>query len=197
MPDNGRLRQQLDFLATLDRLKEVKRRNLVMGEDRRENSAEHSWHAAVMALILAEHAPQGTDAAHAARMLMVHDVVEIEAGDTFCYDEQDKQDVHEREQAAADAIFGLLPHDQAAELRALWDEFEARQTPESRFANAMDRIQTLFQNLHTRGGTWRLHDIDRPRVERRMAPIKEAAPGLWPTVQAVLDKACDEGWLKS
>ncbi len=197
-PDsNGRLDRQVDFLVALDGLKHVQRRNLVMGGARRENSAEHSWHAAVMAMVLADHAPEGTDVCRATRMMLVHDVIEIEAGDTFCYDEAGKQDVKERERSAADHIFGKLPDDVAAEMRGLWDEFEARQTPEARFANAMDRFQVLFQNLHSEGGTWRLYDIDRARVEKRMAPVREAAPGLWPTVEAILDKACAEGWLKS
>ena len=193
--DNGRLKRQVDFLVVLDKLKQVRRRNLVMGGERRENSAEHSWHTAMMTMVLADHAPQGTDVTRATRMMLVHDVIEIEAGDTFCYDEAGKKDVAERERAAADHLFGLLPDDVAEELRGLWDEFEAGQTPESRFANAMDRFQVLFQNLHSQGGTWRLYGIDRARVEKRMAPVREAAPGLWPTVVSILDTACAEGWL--
>ncbi len=196
MHDNGRLNQQVDFLVALDRLKQVQRRNLVMGGSRRENSAEHSWHSAMMTMVLADHAPEGTDVGRATRMMLVHDIIEIEAGDTFCYDEAGKKGVHEREQAAADHIFGLLPDDVAGELRGLWDEFEARQTLEARFANAMDRFQVLFQNLHSEGGTWAQYGIDRAQVERRMAPVRDAAPGLWPTVAAILDTACDEGWIK-
>lgn len=194
--DNGRLKRQVDFLVALDRLKQVRRRNLVMDGSRRENSAEHSWHTAMMTMILADHAPEGTDVCRATRMMLVHDVIEIEAGDTFCYDEAGKQGVKEREREAADRIFGLLPQDVAGELRGLWDEFEARETPEALFANAMDRFQVLFQNLHSQGGTWAEYGIGRSQVEKRMAPVRDAAPGLWPTVQAILDTACDKGWLK-
>ncbi|MCK9240449.1 HD domain-containing protein [Desulfocurvus sp.] len=194
--ESERIEGQIAFIETLDALKGIQRRNLVMDGSRRENSAEHSWHTALMAVVLAEYAGAPVDVARVVTMLLLHDVVEIDAGDTFCYDEAANGHKAERERAAAGRIFGLLPPEQAAPLRALWEEFEAGQTPEARFANSLDRFQVLFQNRNTQGGTWRLHDISRPQVERRMAPIRQGMPALWPVVQAVLDDACASGDLK-
>ncbi len=194
--DPGRLDRQIAFIETLDGLKNVLRQNLVMNGTRRENSCEHSWHAALMAVVLAEYAAWPVDVDRVVTMLLLHDVIEIDAGDTFCYDAAANADKAEREQAAASRIFGLLPPDANARLRALWEEFEAASTPEAKVAAALDRFQVLFQNRNTDGGTWRIHDIARPQVERRMAPIREALPGLWPTVMAVLDEACAAGTLR-
>jgi putative hydrolase of HD superfamily len=192
----ARIEGQIAFIETLDALKQVSRRNLVMDGSRCENSAEHSWHTALMAVVLAEYAPGPLDLPRAVTMLLLHDVVEIDAGDTFCYDEAANGDKAERERAAAARIFGLLPPEQGDALRALWEEFEAGQSPEARFANSLDRFQVLFQNRNTQGGTWRLHDIARPQVERRMAPIRQGLPALWPVVQSILDDACASGILK-
>lgn len=181
-----RLTQQIAFLAELDRLKQVLRRTSVIGESRLENSAEHSWHLTVMAPVLLEHAPDGVDLPHAMRMLLVHDIVEIDAGDTFAFDKAANADKEERERRAADRLFGLLPADQAGEFRALWDEFEEGDTPEARFANALDRFQALLQNVHNDGGTWKKHGITRERILERMDPIRDGAPGLWPYVVDVI-----------
>lgn len=194
--DPERLTRQIAFIETLDGLKQVLRQNLVMDGSRRENSCEHSWHAALMAVVLAEYAAEPVDVCRVVTMLLLHDVIEIDAGDTFCYDAAGNADKAERERAAAERIFGLLPEDTGPGLRALWEEFEAGASPEARFANSLDRFQVLFQNRNTEGGTWRIHDIARPQVERRMAPIRESMPTLWPTVQAVLDEACAAGHLK-
>lgn len=191
-----RMQQQINFIECLDRLKLVLRQNLVMDESRRENSAEHSWHIATMAMVLAEYAPQSLDQLRVLKMLLLHDVIEIEAGDTFCFDVEGNRDKEERERRAADQLFGLLPVDQGAEFRAIWDEFEAGATPEARFANSLDRFQVLLQNLNTRGGTWRIHDIEKARVIQRMLPIKEGAPALWPLVERYLDEACAQGLLR-
>ena len=194
--DPTRIEGQIAFIETLDALKQVRRRNLVMDGSRRENSAEHSWHTALMAVVLAEYAPGPVDVARVVTMLLLHDVIEIDAGDTFCYDEAAGRDKAERERAAADRIFGLLPPETGTALRALWDEFEAGQTPEAHFANSLDRFQVLFQNRNTQGGTWRLYDIARTQVERRMAPIRQGLPELWPVVEDILDDACASGILK-
>src|ERR1700733_12630166 len=135
-----RLRQQLEFLVEADRLKTVLGRSPLAAAGRRENDAEHSWHLALMAAVLAEHADEEIDVGHVIQLVVVHDLVEIYAGDTFLYDDAMAASQHERETAAAVRLFGLLPPDQATWMRALWDEFEARQTPESRFAKAMDRL---------------------------------------------------------
>ncbi|HKJ04598.1 MAG TPA: HD domain-containing protein [Geopsychrobacteraceae bacterium] len=192
----SRIQQQIAFIESLDQLKQVLRQNLVMDESRRENSAEHSWHIAAMAMVLDEYAPQALDQLRVLKMLLLHDVIEIEAGDTFCFDVEGNRDKQEREQAAADQVFGLLPADLGAEFRALWDEFEAGETAEARFANSLDRFQVLLQNFNTRGGTWRIHDIEKERVLQRMLPIKEGIPALWPVVEHYLDEACATGLLK-
>ena len=194
--DMRRLHRQFGFLAEIDRLKTVLRRTAVVDRSRLENSAEHSWHVSVMAMVLAEHAPKGTDIARAVRILLVHDLVEIDAGDTFAYDTAAHADKVERETAAADRLFGLLDADQGTALRALWDEFEEGRTPEARFANALDRFAGLLQNwAGGDGGTWRQHGVSRDAVLARMEPIREGAPTLWPLVERVVDDAAARGSL--
>ena len=193
--DGHRLKQQIAFIERLDHLKQVLRQNLVMDESRRENSAEHSWHIASMALVLAEYAPQQVDQQQVLKLLLLHDVIEIEAGDTFCFDLEGNRDKLERERRAAEQVFGLLPEDLAVEFRALWDEFEAGESAEARFANALDRFQVLLQNFNTRGGTWRIHGIEKARVVQRMLPIRDGAPALWPVVESYLEEACASGIL--
>ncbi len=183
-----RLDRQLRFIAELDKLKSVERMISLIGGARRENSAEHSWHLAVMAPLLAEYATANLDLARVLTMLVVHDVVEIDAGDTFAFDAAGAANQHERESRAAARLFGLLPADQADELRGCWDEFEARNTPEARFAVAMDRFQGLLMNRGNGGGTWKTHAISREQVLQRMAPIREGAPALWSVVLEVLDE---------
>jgi putative hydrolase of HD superfamily len=191
-----RLSQQLAFILEIDKLKSILRQTPITGPERRqENDAEHSWHIAVIAALLAEYAPTAIDVARVIRMLLIHDIVEIDAGDTFAYDAAGYSDKAERESRAADRIFGLLPADQAAELRALWDEFEAAATPESRYANALDRLQPLLLNSRTGGGSWSNHHVTRAQVLARMEPIRHGAPELWPVVQAIVDDASARGWL--
>lgn len=190
-----RLARQVAFVVEMDRLKGVLRQTSLIDGSRRENTAEHSWHLAMAALALAEHAPAGTDLARALHMVLVHDVVEIDAGDTFGFDEVGYLDKEERETRAAERLFGLLPPDQAAELRALWNEFEAGTTPEARFAVALDRLQPLLVNFNSAGGTWKLHGITLSQLRRRMAPIEAGAPGLWPWVERTIEEACERGYV--
>ena len=192
----GRVESQLAFIVEIDRLKRILRQTLIGDGSRRENSAEHSWHLALSAVLLAEHAPTGTDLSRAVRMTLVHDLVEIDAGDTFCYDAGANIDKAERERLCADRIFAILPADQGAELRELWEEFEAGETLEARYANALDRLQPLLQNLHTEGGTWRMHSVRREQVLERMRPIRDAIPALWPVVEEALETAARNGWVK-
>lgn len=186
------LTRQLAFLVEVDRLKEVLRQTPIASGARRENSAEHSWHLALMASVLASYAAQPVDLLRVLPMLLIHDVVEIDAGDTFAFDEGGNATKQAREERAADRIFGLLPADQSASFRALWDEFEAMATPEARFANALDRLQPLLLNAETGGGSWRAHGIRRDQVLLRMEPIRTALPELWPAVMAIVDWACAE-----
>ncbi|HVJ06412.1 MAG TPA: HD domain-containing protein [Candidatus Saccharimonadales bacterium] len=192
------LSQQLAFILEIDKLKSILRQTPITGPERRqENDAEHSWHIAVMASLLVEYAPAPIDVSRVTRMLLIHDIVEIDAGDTFAYDAAGYSDKEERERLAADRLFGLLPAAQSAELRALWDEFEAFDTSESRYANALDRLQPLLLNSRTGGGSWRNHHVTRDQVLIRMEPIRTGLPELWTTVLAIVDDASERGWLPS
>lgn len=183
-----RLDRQLAFIAEIDRLKSVERRTSIIGGGRLENSAEHSWHLAVMVSLLTEYAPAGVDGARAQAMLLVHDVVEIDAGDAFAFDPAAQAGQAARERVAADRLFGLLPDDQRGWIRALWDEFEAGDTPTARFAVALDRFQGLLMNRGNAGGTWIQHGVGRERILERMAPIREGAPALWDVVLRTLEE---------
>ncbi len=183
-----RIEQQLAFLVQADKLKNVLRRTLLTDCSRQENSAEHSWHLALTAMVLEEYASAPVNLAKVLRMLIVHDVVEIDAGDTFAFDKAGNATKEERERCAADRIFGLLPTELRSELRSLWEEFDEAATPEARFANAVDRIQPFLQNRETRGGSWLIYNLSREQVLARMDPIRTALPRLWPTVIATVDK---------
>jgi putative hydrolase of HD superfamily len=193
--DSDRLSAQLAFLVEIDRLKTVPRRSPLIAAKRRENSAEHSWHLAMLVLVLAEYADPPVDVARVIKLVLVHDLIEIYAGDTFVYDTAGVRDQRERELEAADRLFPVLPPDQAAEFRGLWEEFEARETPESRFAGAVDRVQPLLLNHHNEGGTWRTPGVTVARVRKRMAPVADAAPALWDYCQQVIANAVRSGWL--
>lgn len=193
---SDRLQKQLDFLLEIDRLKEVLRQSYICHGLRKENSSEHSWHLAVMALVLAEHAPAGIDITSVVKMALVHDLVEIDAGDTFCYDDAGHLDKAGRETAAADRIFSLLPPDQGRELRSLWEQFEARETPEARFAAALDRLMPLLHNYHSRGKTWQEHGVCAARVLDRNRHIAEGSPELWEFAQSLIQDAVKKGFLK-
>lgn len=190
---DGRLAQQVAFLLEADRLKTIIRQTPLIDNSRRENSAEHSWHLALAALVLAEHAPETLDLKRVLEMVIVHDLVEIDAGDTFAYDPTGHLDKEAREQAAADRLFSLLPTDQANHLRASWEEFEARATIEARFANALDRFQALLQNMGAGGGSWRAHSVTRAQVMTRMAPIESTLPEVWPFILNVVERFCALG----
>lgn len=179
MANDERFAQQIRFIVEIDKLKRVLRRTLLTDKSRRENSAEHSWHIALMAPILAEYAAEKIDVLRVVKMLLVHDLVEIDAGDTFAYDAAGHLDKEDRERAAADRVFGLLPDNQAAELRALWNEFELSETADARFALALDRLQPLLQNVHADGGTWRSHGVTKDQVLERMTPIRRTSEFLW------------------
>jgi putative hydrolases of HD superfamily len=194
-PVDPRLAQQVSFVLEADKLKQVLRRTTLADGSRRENSAEHSWHLALAALVLAEHASEPVDLARVVWMLVVHDLVEIDAGDTFAYDKEERASQAERERRAADRLFALLPDDQAADLRALWDEFERQQTPDARFAAAVDRIQPVLLNYASGGVAWREHGVSAEQVRERNRHVGEAAPELWALIAAVIDEARHRGWL--
>ncbi|GAB3436961.1 HD domain-containing protein [Actinophytocola sediminis] len=191
-----RLAAQLGFLVEVDRLKTVLRQSPLVAARRRENDAEHSWHLALMVILLAEYADEPIDVGRTVQLVVVHDLVEIYAGDTPLYDSVGALSQVAREQAAAQRLFGLLPADQAGSLRALWDEFEARQTAEARFAKAMDRLEPLLLNWMARGGTWRTPGITAVDVRARKSTIGDASAALGQAATAILDEGERRGWLR-
>ncbi|MGV2099725.1 HD domain-containing protein [Rhizobium sp. 21-4511-3d] len=192
---NRRLSQQIAFILEVEKLKTVLRRTLLLDRSRVENDAEHTWQLALMAMVLSEHSREKVELVRVLKMLLIHDIVEIDAGDTFAYDTVLAASQAERELKAAERIFALLPEDQAREFRALWDEFEAKASAESRFANAMDRLQPLLHNFFTEGGTWSAGGITAANVERRMQPIGMASDTLGDLSAQLIALAVEQGIL--
>jgi putative hydrolases of HD superfamily len=189
------LQNRIDFLLEIDLLKEIERQTVLIAGNRHENSAEHSWHVAMCAAVLVSHAGGDIDLNRVLMMLLVHDIVEIDAGDTFAYDEVGRQVQHAREKAASRRLFGLLPKPQSEEMAALWTEFDAQETPEARYANAVDRFMPLLHNFYTEGQSWQKHGVCREQVLERMACIQTGAPSLWPYVENLIDDAVRRGYL--
>jgi putative hydrolases of HD superfamily len=193
---DARLASQLAFLMEADRLKSVIRGCRIADGSRHENTAEHSWHLALFALVLREWAIGEVNIWRVIQMLILHDLVEIESGDTPLFDTQGALDQSEREQLAADKIFGLLPSDQSHEFRSLWEEFEAAATRDAKFAKALDRFQPILQNHAVGGGTWTDYAVDEMRERRLTCRIAEGSPALWKAAEAVFADAIARGWLQ-
>jgi putative hydrolase of HD superfamily len=193
---SNRLEQQMAFIVEIDKLKRVDRQTLIVDGTRPENSAEHSWHIALMALLMVEHIDQRSDIdlLKVVKMLLVHDIIEIDAGDVFAYDEDEERE--EREKKAGRRIFGLLPKDQAEELYQLWREFEERQTPEARYAASLDRLLPLVQNYLTGGYTWVKYHIPEEKVRKRNQVIIESSRNLWEYAQTIIDQAKEKGYFE-
>ena len=194
---NIRLDQQLRFTAEIDKMTSILRRTMLVDGSRRENDAEHSWHIAVMALIFEEYAVKPVDISRAVKMCVVHDLIEIYAGDTFAYDAAGNADKAEREAASADKLFAQLPAEQGAGIRALWEEFDAMQTPDAKYAACMDRLQPFLHNTLTGGHTWVESGTARASVEKRMSIIKDFMPEVYKWVEKNIDNAVAQGWLKA
>ncbi|HEX5945286.1 MAG TPA: HD domain-containing protein [Acidimicrobiales bacterium] len=190
-----RLADQVAFVLEVDRLKSVLRRGYLAEGSRLENTAEHSWTLALMALVLAEHAAEPVDVARVMKMVVIHDIVEVDAGDTYVYDQAARADKVAREERAADRLFGLLPPDQCAEVRALWDEFEAAASADARFARSLDRFAGFLLNHASGGRSWREHGVTADMVFGVNQVIGEGAPALWDDVQARLADAEARGWI--
>ncbi len=193
-----RLDEQMQFVTEVGQLKSVLRQTMLAGEGlgRPENSAEHSWHLGMMALVLAEHAPPGTDLSRVTGMVLLHDVVEIDAGDLFVYADAEQQEQQQiAENAAADRIFALLPADQGAFLHHLWDEFTARRSPEAKFARALDRLQPMLENLRTGGGTWKRHGITADQVLEKVELIEDGSASLGAYARSLVSRAVSDGLL--
>lgn len=192
---DDRLTRQISFLLEVDRLKGVLRRSYVLGGERRENSAEHSWHVAIAALLLAEHANTEVDLARVVTMLLVHDLVEVEAGDTFIYDQAAMTDRSERERRAADRLFALLPGDQGAAWRLAWEEYEARETEEACFAAALDRLLPVLLNFASRGKAWQEHGVRADQVAAVNRGTADGSRRLWEHICSVIEEAVSRGYL--
>jgi len=191
-----RLEQQIQFILEIDKLKQVVRQTYLTDSSRKENSVEHSWHLAMMAMVLSEHANDpDIDIQRVIKMVLVHDIVEIDAGDTFLYDEKHSESKINRERAAADRLFSLLPEDQAGEFRELWDEFENRETKDAKFAYALDRLQPMLHNIITKGKAWQQHGIKKSQVINKNSPMQEGSALLWDYISGLLDEAVEEGYL--
>jgi putative hydrolase of HD superfamily len=194
--DTDRFNRQIEFILEADKLKRTLRKTILMDRSRRENSAEHSWHIALSVLVLSEYAEdKDVDSCRVMKMLLIHDLVEIDAGDTYCYDDEGRKDQGLREEKAAERIFNLLPADQTRAFRQLWDEFEARVTPESRFANALDRIQPFLYNYFTDGQIWQENNIKSRQVKSRMQPVKDGSTILGNYVSSLIEDSVKKGFL--
>lgn len=177
--DRERLEKQMAFIREIDKEKQIFRQSYVTDGTRKENDAEHAWHMAIMTFLLSEYANEEIDVLKTIRMILIHDIVEIDAGDTYAYDDSAKATQHEREERAADRLFGMLPEDQAKDLRALWDEFEAGETKEARFARTMDNVQPLLLNDATGGKAWEEHDVPLSKIMKRNERTVKGSEALW------------------
>lgn len=194
--EQKRFTEQMTFLLELDKMKNIYRQTYVLHEERHENDAEHAWHLAMLALVLHEYANEPVDLQKVLTTVLIHDIVEIDAGDTYAYDEAGYATKAEREQKAADRLFGLLPESQGKYFRVLWEEFEAGSTPEARFAAALDRIQPLTLNYQKHGISWQEHQTRRSQVTARMQAVFEGSAFLGEYADEIIRRATEEGLLK-
>jgi len=190
------LLQQVAFIHEIDKVKYIQRKSRLFNSDRRENDAEHSWHLAVMAMVLARHSNEPVDTLKVIKMLLIHDVVEIDAGDVFLYDTVLNHTNTEAELKAAERIFGLLPAEQAEEFTAIWEEFEAGETPEAKFARAMDRLEPLLQDVSNKGIVWREHNVSYDKVVQKNSIIQHGSQTLWDFGKTLIDEMAEKGILK-
>ena len=191
-----RLKKQMEFIIEVDKLKDIIRQTNLTNGERKENDAEHSWHLALMAVFLSEYAKEPVDVLQVIKMVLIHDLVEIDAGDTYLYDEAGNGTKAAREQKAAERIFNILPGDQAEELFQLWQEFEDRKTPESKFANTLDRIQPVLLNDATEGRAWREHDVCIDQLMSKNEYTSQGSDVLWAYIQEVFEKNIENGNIK-
>lgn len=193
---DDRMRKQIEFALLMDKQKNIFRQNHLVDNSRRENDAEHAWHMAVMAYLFREYANEDIDISKVILMCLIHDVVEIEAGDTYAYDEEAKKSQREREEFAKKHIFGMLPSDQGRELEALFDEFEAQETAEARFAKAMDNLQPVLLHEANGGGDWKEHEVTKEQIMRRQEKTRHGSEELFEVIKDIIDKHIEEGNIK-
>lgn len=192
-PEKERLEKQIRFIVEADKVKNIFRQTYLADGKRKENDAEHSWHLAMMAVLLQEHMKEKADLAKVMTMVLIHDLVEIDAGDTYAYDEKGTQTKREREVKAADRIFGLLPEDQGTYFRELWEEFEAYETPEAKFAHLLDNFQPLLLNDASGGKSWKEHGVHRAQPMKRNERIPETSETVWEKMLEIFDKHVECG----
>lgn len=192
-----RIDHQVSFIGEIDKLKTVERRARPVGLERRENSAEHSWHVLVAAMVLHEHANQKVELLKVIEMLAIHDIVEIDAGDTFHFHKSSRPELADKEQRAAERLFGMLPSDQAVRYRALWKEFESRETPEARFAAAVDRLMPILLNFLNKGGSWIEYGLSMQEILKASAHIVDGSSEIWQTVQGLVQQSVDAGYISA
>lgn len=188
-----KLEKQIRFLLELDRQKEIGRQTYLADGSRKEGDAEHAWHLAVMAFILSDYANEEIDVLKTMKMVLLHDVIEIDAGDTYAYDTEGNKTKQAREQKAADRIYGMLPEEQKREYRALWEEFEAMETPEAKFANTLDKVQPVLLNHASGGKSWREHEVKKSQIMGRNERTHEGSEALWEYIQAIIDENVENG----
>ena len=191
-----RLLKQIEFVKEIDKIKYIERRTKLFNSDRRENDAEHSWHLAMMAIVLAEHANETVDVLKVIKMVLIHDIVEIDSGDIFIYDTQKNHTNTNEELKAANRIFGILPDDQAEELITLWIEFEMGETSDAKFARTLDRLEPLLQNASNGGGTWKEFDVDYSKVVDKKEVMKYGSEAIWEYAKQLIDESVEKGILK-
>jgi len=190
------LQKRISFIVEIDELKQVFRKTVLIKDCRQENDAEHSWHLAMMVILLSEYSNIGIDLLRAVKMALIHDIVEIEVGDTFCYDVHDREEKTLREREAVSRIFGILPEIQVNEFRLLWEEFERMETPEARFAAAVDRLQPLILNYNTKGHAWLEHGVTKSQVIERNRHIAKGSTRLWEFAKQLIDDSVQRGYLR-
>ena len=193
---NENLLKQIAFIKEIDQLKYIQRKTKLFNSDRNENDAEHSWHLAMMSIVLAEHSNKKIDILKVLKMVLIHDIVEIDSGDIFIYDTIKNHNNTEEELIAAKRIFGLLPKDQAEELIAIWKEFEEGITDDAKFAKSMDRLEPLLQNTSNNGGTWREFNVPYQKVYDKKVSIKEGSTTIWNYAEHLINESLDKGILK-
>lgn len=191
-----KLLQQINFIKEIDKIKYIERKTKLFNSDRNENDAEHSWHLALMTIVLAEHSDVPIDLLKVLKMVLIHDIVEIDAGDTFIYDTEKNHTNTDEERTAANRIFGMLPKEQADELISIWEEFENGETHEAKFARSMDRFEPLLQNASNNGGTWAEFGVSYDKVYEKKKDIKEGSSSLWSYAENLINESVEKGILK-
>lgn len=192
-----RLKQQMKFILEIDNLKKVQRQSYLSDGSRKENDTEHSWHLAMMCFLLKEYAPEGIDVLKTMIMVLIHDIVELDAGDTYAYDDAGNSTKREREVKAAERIYGMLPKEQEKELRNLWEEFEKGTSIEAKFANALDKIQPILLNDASEGKAWREHEVEINQILKRNEKTPKGAPELWEYCEKLLEDNIKKGNIKA